>query len=575
MSQNTKPTGRFSLSWRSLTLQLFAITILPLTALLLVIAFGSFTVHQRAMRSLVGERDQRAVQTAARALESEIDNRNAAVRSLALRASSPNPELPGEILATSDDLLHDFDGGLAFYNRDGTLAASAGEKALWDRLSQEKPQELSAALSQSSAAPFISNAFPDPVTGKAIVLVSASSQDWVAVGAFSPEELVRYTLGNAFPSGSQASVYVLDSTGQILYQSGSLNPNGNPCNHPDIVLICQNQGGMTYVRVGKNEHVVAYSPIAPVGWGLVTEESWQSVESPLLQNTLIAPLVLVPVLLISLVALWFGARQVIQPLQKLEAEASQLSTGDFKEIEKPVGGIAEIRHLQDQLILMAQKVQAAQQSLHDYIGSITAGQEEERRRIARDLHDDTIQSLIALKQRVQLARMETKNGSAKPITEIETLAEDTIENLRRTIRALRPIYLEDLGLVTALEMLTKETEKTSGLEIEFLRKGMERRLSPPVELALYRMAQEAISNVVRHAGASHAQLSIHFQPQVVILEVSDNGKGFEVPKSPSEFAPNGHFGLLGLHERSELIGAELKINSSTEHGTRVKVIFHG
>ncbi len=573
MSQ--KSSSRFSISWRSLSSQLFLVIILPLTVLLLVIIFGSFTLHQQAMRSLVGERDQRAVQTAAKALESEIDHRTSSVQSLALRLSFPNSQSPAEILSSSDNLIHDFDHGLAIFTHDGKLAASAGDPSFWERITQEKPQQLSAYLSQTGSNPAISKALPDPTTGKLIVLVSVPTQNWVAMGAFTPASLIQSTLGDAFPTGPQESVFVLDSSGQILYQSGSLSPNTNPCNHPDIVLICKNQAGMTYVKVGNNEHVVAYSPISSVGWGLVTEESWQSVENPLLQNTLFAPLVLVPILLISLAALWFGARQVIRPLQKLESEASQLSQGDFQEIEKPVGGIAEIQHLQDQLIQMAQKVQAAQQSLHDYIGSVTTGQEEERRRIARDLHDDTIQSLIALKQRVQLARLEANNGSAKQIAELETLAEDTIENLRRTIRALRPIYLEDLGLVTALEMLVKETENSSGLEIEFQRKGMERRLSPQVELALYRMAQEAISNVIRHSSASQAWLSIEFQPQKVLLEVRDNGKGFKVPEGPSEFAPGGHFGLLGMHERAELTGAELRITSSPDKGTTVSVVYPG
>jgi signal transduction histidine kinase len=570
-----KSSRRYSLSWRSLSSQLFLVIILPLTALLLVIIFGSFTLHQQAMRSLVGERDQRAVQTAAKALEAEIDHRTASIQNLALRFSPTNSQTPAEILSSSGYLLHDFDRGMGIYTRDGKLAASNGDPSFWERLSQEKPQELSAALSQAGSTPAISTAFPDPATGKPVVLVSIPAQTWIAMGAFTPAALIQSTLGDAFPTGNQESVFVLESSGQILYQSGSLSPNTNPCNHPDIVLICKNQGGITYVTVGSNEHVVTYSSIAPIGWGLVTEESWQSVESPLLQNTLFAPLVLVPILLISLAALWFGARQVIRPLQKLEAEAVHLSQGDFQEIEKPVGGIAEIQHLQDQLIQMAQKVQAAQRSLHDYIGSVTTGQEEERRRIARDLHDDTIQSLIALKQRVQLARLESQNGSAEQMRELETLAEETIENLRRTIRALRPIYLEDLGLVTALEMLVKETEATSGLTIDFQRKGMERRLSPQAELALYRMAQEAVSNVVRHSSASQAWLSIEFQLQTVLLETRDNGKGFTVPEGPSEFAPGGHFGLLGLHERAELIGAELRITSSPSKGTSVRVVYPG
>ena len=95
-------------------------------------------------------------------------------------------------------------------------------------------------------------------------------------------------------------------------------------------------------------------------------------------------------------------------------------------------------------------------------------------------------------------------------------------------------------------MLGRETTQSSKLPVRFQRNGTERRLAPEVELALYRIAQEALSNIVRHAQASDASLSITFEAQSVTLEVTDNGKGFEVPKSPSEFAPSGHFGLLGL-----------------------------
>jgi len=157
------------------------------------------------------------------------------------------------------------------------------------------------------------------------------------------------------------------------------------------------------------------------------------------------------------------------------------------------------------------------------------------------------------------------------LQEIATLTEQTIENLRRLTRALRPIYLEDLGLVTALEMLARETEQAMDITVEFQRQGQERRLDAAVELALYRMAQEAFSNIVRHAGASQASLTITFNNQSVTIQVTDNGKGFEVPKSPAEYAPSGHYGLLGLHERAELIGAALDIQSEPGRGTQVKI----
>ncbi|CAG0956668.1 partial Signal transduction histidine-protein kinase/phosphatase DegS, partial [Anaerolineae bacterium] len=221
---------------------------------------------------------------------------------------------------------------------------------------------------------------------------------------------------------------------------------------------------------------------------------------------------------------------------------------------------------------MSRKVQAAQNGLHDYIGAITSAQEDERMRLARELHDDTIQAVIALKQRVQLAQKSIKDQHGRQsLNELEILAEQTIENLRRLTRALRPIYLEDLGLVTALEMLTRETSQNNQLVVDFQKTGQERRLSREVELSLYRIAQEALNNVVKHSKASHADLKIAFETSEIKMDVSDNGNGFLVPKSPTELAPSGHFGLLGVHERADLIGARLEIESVLGKGTSLKV----
>jgi two-component system sensor histidine kinase UhpB len=177
-----------------------------------------------------------------------------------------------------------------------------------------------------------------------------------------------------------------------------------------------------------------------VEWGVVIEEPWESVTNPLLNTTLLAPLALVPVLILSLVALWFGARRVVQPLQSLENRAAKLAWGDFQAIEDPVEGIEEINRLQRTLIHMAQKVRLAQQGLRGYIGAITAGQEDERSRLARELHDDTIQSLIALGQRVQLTRIKLAEGQLtdSSLEEIQGLNEQNIKELRRITRDLRP-----------------------------------------------------------------------------------------------------------------------------------------
>ena len=396
-----------------------------------------------------------------------------------------------------------------------------------------------------------------------------SAQGLVA-GAFSPATLAKETLTASYPADGHADIYLIDTSRQLLFKSGALAFGDLPPNYPGVSEALGGQNGTVYVQPDNTEHVVAYSPIPMTGMGAAIGRSLGNGRKPFAAGDADGAAGIIPAFILVLVALWFGTRRIVQPLQRLEAKAAALAWGDFHAIEEPVGGISEVQHLQLELTEMARKVQAAQTGLHDYIGAITSAQEEERHRLARELHDDTIQAVIALKQRVQLVRKSVKEPTARrSLNELESLAEETIENLRRLTHALRPIYLEDLGLVTALEMLARETGESNHLSVDFQRKGREQRLAGEVELALYRIAQEALNNVQRHAKATVAALSITFGNEEVVLEVDDNGIGFQVPNRPTEFAPGGHFGLLGMHERAELIGARMEVRSDAGQGTAV------
>jgi len=567
----TKSHRTFLPKWRGFTTQLVLLTILPLTLLLLAIALGSVYMHQQDMRALVGERDERALQAAAAALESELHHRATTIASLALFAQS-EADLSSERLTIADqDLKVDFDGGLAYFDDTRHLLATTNQNGPWTWVEQNK-HSLTLA-SSSDIEPVFSSPFIEPVSNRTFIILSAySPRGVILAGAFSPETLAHETLSPSYPATSHATIFLLASSGDLLFISGAHSSEGLSPDQNISQRALRGESSIAYIQKDNTEHVVAFSSIPLTGWALLSDEAWENVGSPSLQLTQVAPLVLIPAFLLALIALWFSARRIIQPLQKLESKAAALAWGDFEGIKEPVGGISEINQLQNELGEMARKVQSAQEGLRDYIGAITSAQEDERHRLARELHDDTIQAVIALKQRVQLIKRTVKDKKThQSLDELESLSEQTIENLRRLTRALRPIYLEDLGLVTALEMLARETSDNNSLSVSFQKSGQEHRLAGEVELVLYRIAQEALNNVIRHANANNATLHISYDELEVKLELSDNGVGFQIPNSPTDFAPGGHFGLLGMHERAELIGAQLKIESTLGKGTRLTV----
>jgi two-component system sensor histidine kinase UhpB len=559
------------LRWRGLNLRLFALFYLPLTGLVLLTTFASLGLHRDAMRTMVGMRDERAVRAAASALAERIQYRADAIHALGARAA--DGASTQNILDTSRFLLQDFNYGLVFYDPQFRPQASIGQTGIWQGETDHWLDFFATASPGSD--PVFSPVIQEPIFSEPALLVSwqADPASPRVVGAFSVEILASSLLAGAMTTGHNFSAALVGPDLKVLYEIGDFAAHEKTETHPGISQALNGRVGTIYVQAGEQEHVIAFSPVKPLGWALVIEEPWESLADPTLNLTQLAPLALVPILLLSLVALWFGARQIIRPLQILETRAADLAWGNFDTIARPLGGIEEVQRLHRTLVHLADKIQRFQDGHHSYIGAITAGQEDERQRLARELHDDTIQALIALNQRVQLAHLKVGENThlSASLQEIQSLTEQTIRGVRRLVRALRPLYLEDLGLVAALEMLARETSTTENITITFHTNGVEQRLPPETELALFRMAQEGLSNLTRHAQADRGILTLDFDTQEVCLTIEDDGVGFEVPESPAEFAPGGHFGLLGMHERAELVGARLEIESAPGQGTRLKV----
>lgn len=271
--------------------------------------------------------------------------------------------------------------------------------------------------------------------------------------------------------------------------------------------------------------------------------------------------------------------------------------------------------------------------LQDYAALITQAQEDERRRLARDLHDDTAQALIALARGLDSlnntgAHAATTSASAalaaptaghaaskhisalthegnaandaRFIAELGTMARQALENVRRACRDLRPSVLDDLGLASALDALSADMNRR-GLPCVFQSTGVERPYPSTVEVAIYRIAQEALSNALHHAHPTQVRLELTYEPDAIRLVVADNGRGFDyaaqlrkarlardggdAPDSlgdspalkPAKAPPSGAetrvgLGLLGMRERAALIGATLDIQSVRGLGARLTLV---
>nr|MDA8219216.1 PAS domain-containing sensor histidine kinase [Dehalococcoidales bacterium] len=209
-----------------------------------------------------------------------------------------------------------------------------------------------------------------------------------------------------------------------------------------------------------------------------------------------------------------------------------------------------------------------------FAAHIIRAQEEERRRIAQELHDESVQQLILLCRQLDLIEWVGAPLSPLVLGELRAArktAETVAEGLRDFARALRPPTLDDLGLVTSIRRLLVDFAERAKIHGEVTIVGEERRLAPELELCLFRIAQEALRNVERHAAASHVGVRMVFSECRVGLEVMDNGIGFSLPTA-SDFAAGGHLGLLGMRERAESLGGTLQITSDRQDGTRVTVL---
>ncbi len=258
------------------------------------------------------------------------------------------------------------------------------------------------------------------------------------------------------------------------------------------------------------------------------------------------------------------------PLRELQRRAEAMTRGDFSMLGQSVGGTSEIEDLRRAMDVMGAHVEQAQVGMQAYIAALTTAQEAERGRVARDLHDDTVQRLVALGQGVERVQRAIERDPVLAVERLKGLRSEIIamvQSVRTIIGDLRPPALEELGLLPAVELLLqRNADDAPQVTVEVV--GQERRLDPQSELAVFRIIQEAWSNVRRHAQARHVAIEFRYGKDALDVSFEDDGKGFDPSLAGSQ---RGHFGLLGMQERAMLVGGRVEITSAPETGTVLRV----
>ncbi len=214
-----------------------------------------------------------------------------------------------------------------------------------------------------------------------------------------------------------------------------------------------------------------------------------------------------------------------------------------------------------------------QAGLETYAAHILRAQEEERQRIAQELHDETVQSLIVLCRKLDHRKLNpvASTSAGEILREAHAEVESIVESVRGFARGLRPPILDDLGLTPAIDKLLDELTSRSAIEGSLVVNGPDQRLPADIELALFRIAQEAVHNVERHSDASHVKISLEYGPQTTQLAIADDGKGFVSPLPSDDLANERKLGLIGMQERARIVGGKLTIRSVLREGTSIVV----
>jgi two-component system sensor histidine kinase UhpB len=356
--------------------------------------------------------------------------------------------------------------------------------------------------------------------------------------------------------------------------------------------------------------VLAFAPLERAQWGVTVHQSEDEVFASMRLLQMRIFVLMLIMLAGALVLVYLTTRSVITPVQALTTATKRIAAGD---LDTPLGiqgkdeistlaqsfdamreqlkeSIAEIKvwnreldarvsertaaveKARTEILQLYEELQRKEQVRRELLNRMFAAQEEERKRIARELHDETAQVLTGLSYALDDAAEAPPSTNLKPQLErMHELTTTALKEIRRIILDLRPTMLDHLGLIPAIGWYAETRLNGLGIHLSIRESGQARRLAPAIETALFRVVQEAINNIAQHSRATRAELRIEFDSTQVQVLVKDNGKGFDPVRVFSASDTQRGLGLIGMDERMSAVGGKFIIHSTPREGTIIQL----
>lgn len=399
---------------------------------------------------------------------------------------------------------------------------------------------------------------------------------------------------------------IVDASGYIVAQSG-----GEPDRldeHVEILapMIASGRPGTAIHHPGDGpDHVIAYYPYQSRPGGVVveqTEDAALAIPRAMQQTMLVYGVV---ALLIASAAAWLHAHSVVRPIRRLTGDAARMASGDLdspiavsrddeigelarrfdamriklkESLEESARWAEELEHRVDERTREVEQrnreLSALNRVRRQLLAKTISAQEEERKRLARALHDDSAQTLTAVLMTLKTAEDALPAAPAAALRALgrsRSQLEVALREIRGAIMGLRPSALDDLGLAAAVRWYADEQLRPHGIKVALEITGDDQRVTGAAATAIFRIVQEAVNNVARHSGARQARITLEFGPSTVLTVVEDDGAGFDPERLRQPQEDGRGLGLLGMRERAELFGGGVEIASRAGQGTSVRV----